>query len=326
MANGENCPGCTDKAAPISGGGSRLMAFKPMGERGPTVYRDMTGIEPEHMARLSTLPPAPSHSYSDNHLTRPAVGNDPYAPISRTESPNFKQELPQSPTLLTLSAPQIHPNAHLLSPEWVPPEYKETRDKRSFWDWLLLLLQRLHPRWLGDSGGELGELGHWDEPSPQRLEDCHQSLRYRKQGFRTFQIPLWTKSVIVEHENADMQSSLESEARLALIQLESDSAQQAIDILIGRFGIPADVIEAVIALATLGFSCPRGCVLQRRLIAWNFRSPVISRPQAGVVKGEHINPVTGGREVQYVAVVRISVSFAYEIVFDVFCLPPAESI
>ena len=53
MANGENCPGCADKAAPISGGGNRLVAFKPLGERGPTVYRDMTGIAPEHMVRLS---------------------------------------------------------------------------------------------------------------------------------------------------------------------------------------------------------------------------------------------------------------------------------
>ncbi|HRJ79725.1 MAG TPA: hypothetical protein PLF37_14600, partial [Planctomycetota bacterium] len=52
MANGENCPGCADKAAPISGG-NRLVAFKPLGERGPTVYRDMTGIAPEHMVRLN---------------------------------------------------------------------------------------------------------------------------------------------------------------------------------------------------------------------------------------------------------------------------------
>ncbi len=326
MANGENCPGCANKAEPISRGGNRLLAFKPRGPHGPTVYRDMTGIAPEAVERLSTLPLAPSPSYSDNHLTRSVVGSGPDAQVGRAESPDLTYELLQSKTLLTLSAPQLYPNAHLLSPEWVPPEYKETRDKWRFWNWLLLLIRRLHPRWLGDSGGDMGELGHWGEPSPQRLEDCHQSLRYRKQGFRTFQIPLWTKSVIVERENADMQSSLESEARLALIQLESEGAQQAIDILIGQIGIPADVIETVIALATMGFSCPRGCVLQRRLIAWNFRSPVVSRPQTGVGRGEHINPVTGGREVQYVAVVWISVSFAYEIVFDVFCVPAAGSV
>ena len=74
MNPGEHCPGCADKAAPISGGhepwhrhladgpaapisggGNRMVAFKPLGERGPTVYRDMTGIAPEHYQRLSGL-------------------------------------------------------------------------------------------------------------------------------------------------------------------------------------------------------------------------------------------------------------------------------
>ncbi|RIK59171.1 MAG: hypothetical protein DCC64_16010 [Planctomycetota bacterium] len=33
-----------------------MVAFKPLGERGPTVYRDMTGIEPEAVERLSRSP------------------------------------------------------------------------------------------------------------------------------------------------------------------------------------------------------------------------------------------------------------------------------
>ena len=52
MNPGENCPGCANKPEPISRGGNRLLAFKPRGPHGPTVYRDMTGIAPEHMARL----------------------------------------------------------------------------------------------------------------------------------------------------------------------------------------------------------------------------------------------------------------------------------
>lgn len=57
MANGENCPGCADQAEPIHGGGNRLMAFKPMGKRGPTVYRDMTGIDEAHIEKLSGIQP-----------------------------------------------------------------------------------------------------------------------------------------------------------------------------------------------------------------------------------------------------------------------------
>ncbi len=36
-----------------SGRGSNMVAYKPRGERGPTVYRDTTDIPPEHMARLN---------------------------------------------------------------------------------------------------------------------------------------------------------------------------------------------------------------------------------------------------------------------------------
>lgn len=66
MADRGNCPGCADKAAPISGGGNRLVAFKPLGERGPTVYRDMTGIEPEAVERLSRSPFADGGSPFDS--------------------------------------------------------------------------------------------------------------------------------------------------------------------------------------------------------------------------------------------------------------------
>ncbi len=66
MADRGNCPGCADKAAPINGGGNRLMAFKPLGEHGPTVYRDMTGIEPEAVERLSRSPFADGGSPFDS--------------------------------------------------------------------------------------------------------------------------------------------------------------------------------------------------------------------------------------------------------------------
>ena len=42
-----------DRVRRTVGRGSNMIAYKPRGERGPTVYRDTTDIPPEHMARLN---------------------------------------------------------------------------------------------------------------------------------------------------------------------------------------------------------------------------------------------------------------------------------
>ena len=43
-----------DRVRNTVGRGSNMIAYKPRGERGPTVYRDTTDIPPEHMARLNS--------------------------------------------------------------------------------------------------------------------------------------------------------------------------------------------------------------------------------------------------------------------------------
>ncbi|MCC6151603.1 MAG: hypothetical protein IT461_15230 [Planctomycetes bacterium] len=71
----------------------RMVAFKPMGERGPTVYRDMEGIESSHSERLNNLfrrPPAQlsiSEATSSSNLGVPprhhnAANIKPRAPVS----------------------------------------------------------------------------------------------------------------------------------------------------------------------------------------------------------------------------------------------------
>ncbi|MBP9893027.1 MAG: hypothetical protein KBG84_14085 [Planctomycetes bacterium] len=95
-----------------NGAGPRMNKFKPQGERGPTVFRDMTGIAPEHLAKLANVSLSLQRRQSDGS----AAGVDCLACTDRKTSVQASREpLAQGPFSKQTSLAE---SAEILAPEF----------------------------------------------------------------------------------------------------------------------------------------------------------------------------------------------------------------